>query len=171
MGKASDYCNCRYKHCLCPENNPFPRIEAVRVGNVFYHKDCYELKETVSKIIDYFVKEINSDVVYPVLMRTIDNILFPKDKPGIPAERLLFQMKHYHKRGGNIRYPGGLYYAIQDRQSFDAYKKYKAEKKLRNQSMSFKIDDDRKVREYDYKIRIKKQPSFEDILHESVTHE
>ena len=164
MGKSSDYCNCRYKHCLCPDNNPFPKIEAVRVGNVFYHKDCYELKETISKIIDYFTKEINPDVVYPVLMRTIDNIVFPKNKPGIPAERLLFQMKYNHKHGGKIQYPGGLYYILQDRASFEAYRKYKAEKALKNEDTSFKIGDAQNGKEPERKIRLPKQKSFEDIM-------
>ena len=39
------------------------------------------------------IRNLNPDVVYPVLMKTIDNIVFPKDKKGISPERLLFQVR------------------------------------------------------------------------------
>lgn len=166
MAKSSDYCVCKYKHCLHPDNKPFPKIDAVKVGSVFYHKDCYELKNTIAEIIDYFTKEVNPDVVHMILVKTINNIVFPKGKPGVPAERLLFQLKYRNTHGGKgkIHYPAGLYYVLQDRESFEAYRKYKAEKALKNEDTSFKIGDAQNGKEPERKIRLPKQKSFEDII-------
>ena len=158
----SETCTCRYKHCS-HSSNKLLKSEAVRVGSCYYHKDCYETKKAIADIIDYFVKEVNPDVVYPVLVRTINNICFPKDNNGIPAERLLFQIKHYCTHGHNLRYPGGLYYVLQDRDSFEAYKKYKAEQALKEKDLSFRVSDEQN-RSREGHVTIKKQKSFEDIL-------
>lgn len=151
---------CRYKHCLHP-NIPVSKEEGIAVGSAYYHPDCYELKNTVAEIIDFFSKEVNPDVVYMILVKTINNICFPKGKQGVPAERLLFQMKYYCRHGGKLQYPAGLYYVLQDRDSFDAWRKYKAEKKVNGASfdVSDEQNESRKI-----SIKIKKPKSFEDIL-------
>lgn len=161
MAKVSEYCTCKFSHCLHPDSGEFLKTDAVRVGNQYYHKDCYELKETIAEIVDYFSKEINPDVVFTVLRKTINTIVFPKNKTGIPADRLLFQLKYNHTHGGKIQYPGGLYYVVQDRESFEAWKKHEAEKAV--SKMDFQIGDEQNESK-EGSVKIKKQKSFEDIL-------
>lgn len=154
--------NCKYKHCLHP-GIPVEKEEAIKVGSTYYHPDCYELKNTVAEIIDYFSKEINPDVVYMLLVRTINNICFPKNKAGVPAERLLFQLKYYKNHGGRIQYPGGLYYVLQDRGSFEAWREYKAKKKLKD--VNFTVSDEQNSSK-EGSVKINKIKSFEDIIKE-----
>lgn len=163
MGVANDFCTCKYRHCLHGENKRLLKSEAVRVGNSYYHPDCYDTKQTVAEIIDYFTKEINPDVVYMVLMKTINNIVFPKDRPGVSAERLLFQLKYYCTHGYKIKYPGGIYYAIQNRDAFEAYKKYKAQQAMKIKNPSFKIDDEQN-KSKEGVVLFKKPKGFEDIV-------
>ena len=151
---------CRYKHCLHP-NIPVKKEEAVQVGSSYYHPDCYELKNTVAEIVDFFTKEINPDVVHMILVKTINNICFPKDKPGIPPERLLFQLKYHQRHGGKIQYPAGLYYVLQDRPSYEAWRRYKAEKKVG--ATDFSVSDEQNESKKGT-VTIKKPKSFEDIL-------
>lgn len=153
---------CRYKHCLHP-NIPVKKEEAIKVGSAYYHPDCYELKNTVAEIVDFFTKEVNPDVVHMILVKTINNICFPKGKQGVPAERLLFQLKYYIKHGGKLQYPAGMYYVLQDRNSFEAWRKYKAEKKVNG--ASFVIDDEQNSSK-EGSVNIKKPKSFEDIIKE-----
>ena len=163
MSVATEFCTCKFKHCLHGEGSQLKKTEAVRVGSSYYHKDCYETKQIISEIIDYFTKEINPDVVHMVLRKTINNILFPKGKHGISAERLLFQLKYYCTHGHKIQYPAGIYYAVQNREAFEAYKKYKAEQSLREKNPSFRIGDDQN-KSKEGTVRVKKIKSFEDIL-------
>ena len=160
MGKP-ETCKCRYSHCL-HDDRTLLKSEAVRVGNQYYHKDCYEEIKTIREIVDYFAKECNPDVVLPALRKAINNIVHPKDKPGISPERLLFQVKHFCTHGHMIRHPGGLYYAIQDRASYEAYEEYKAKQRVGNYDFNT-VEEDLDLSQ-SRKVRIKKQKSFEDIL-------
>lgn len=153
---------CRYKHCLHP-NVPVTKEEAIQVGQSYYHPDCYELKNTVAGIVDYFSKEINPDVIYTVLVRTINNICFPIKGEGVSPERLLFQLKYYQSHGGKIHYPGGLYYVLQDRKSFDAWNRYKAEESIKG--IKFNVSDEQNMSR-EGTFNIKKPMSFEDIIKE-----
>ena len=157
----ADTCNCRFKHCL-HKGEPVLKSEAVRVGSsTYYHPDCYETKNKIAELIDYFSKNINPNVVFAELNRQIYDILFPKDRPGVPIDQLLFQVKYYVGHGGGIRYPGGMRYALQDRDAYAAYQKYRARKTL--EGTSFDIDDNQN-QSAEGSYRIRKQKSFEDIL-------
>lgn len=160
MGKT-DECTCRYKHCF-HESKKLLKSEAVKVGTQYYHPDCFEAKNQISELVDYFSKNLNPDVVYPVLMKTIDNIVFPKDKKGISPERLLFQVKHYCTHGHRVQYPGGLYYAVQDRDSYNAYLKYKASQKEKEQN-NYEIAGEEDLSRSQLK-RVRAQKGFQDIL-------
>lgn len=158
----SKMCVCQYKHCLHEEDKELLKTDAVQVGKRYYHRDCYEVKGQIEELIDYFAKKLNPNVVFTVLMRTIDNIVFPKNKEGIPAERLLFQVKYFCTHGHKIQYPGGLYYALQDRESYEAYKRWKASREVGD--ADFSIEDDRNGVDEGRRVTIRKQRGFEDIL-------
>ena len=163
MSVATDYCTCKYRHCLHGDSKKLLKSEAVKVGSAYYHPDCYETKQTIAEIIDYFTKEINPDVIHMILMKTINNIVFPNGKHGVPAERLLFQLKYYCTHGHKIQYPAGLYYALQNREAFEAYKKYKAQQALKKRDPSFRIDDEQN-KSKEGVVRFKKPKGFEDIV-------
>lgn len=162
MPRKTDYCKCRFANCLHGEDRELLKSEAVKVGNVYYHKDCYEAKNCIQELIEYFSEKINPDVVFPQLMRTINSIVFPKDKEGISPERLLFQVKYHFEHGHKIQYPGGLYYAVQDRDAYNAYVEQRAKKKI--QSYDFSVIEEDPIDQQVKKVNIPKQKGFEDIL-------
>ena len=163
MARRSETCICRYKHCLHGENRTLLKTDAVKVGGRYFHQDCYEDKKTIDELVDYYRKEINSDAVYTDLMRSINNLVYPEDKEGISPERLLFQVKYYCTHGHMIQYPGGLHYAVQDREAFKAYEKYKDKQRISN--YDFSVNEENTTFNNPQKVvRIQKQKNFEDIL-------
>lgn len=109
---------CRYGHCL-HETKELNAEDAVKIGNAYYHKDCNQTKEEIKKIADIFVERVNRNVVFPVLMKTINNIVFDK---GIGSEFLLFALNSYLNKNKPLNYPGGLYYIIQNAEIQREYK-------------------------------------------------
>ena len=69
---------CRYSHCL-HESKELNAEDAVKVGkSAYYHKDCCQTKENIAEIADTFVKRVDKNVAYPLLTKTINNIVFNK---------------------------------------------------------------------------------------------
>lgn len=162
MGKIDEGV-CRYKHCL-HDDRKLLKSESVKVGSQYYHKDCYKAKCQIEELIDYFVKELNPDVIYPVLVKTIDNICYPKKKKGISPDRLLFQVKYHCSHGHKIQYPPGLYYAIQDREAYEAYLEHKARRIVKAIVTEENSEPEDLAQSQMKKVRIQKQKGFEDIL-------
>ncbi len=166
--RGNDTCRCRYAHCI-HQGDPLLKSKAVKVGSTFYHPECYKEMETIKEIIDYFAKHINRDVVFSQLQKVIDNICFPKKidgaKIGVSPERLLFQLKYCVMEGWNIKYPGALYYVVQNREAHDAYIRATAGKikqimKDNQTQEESKPEDLNEEKTYHFR----KQKSFEDIL-------
>lgn len=117
---------CRYSHCL-HETKDIAEGEEVLVGKgTYYHKDCYELKESIKAIIDYYVENFDKDPIYAQLTKTINNIVFHKNKT--PA--FVLYALHYAKWAHiPLRHPAGIYYLIKDDKIITAWKSTVAKKK------------------------------------------
>jgi len=120
--KKTDTVKCRYSSCL-HESKELNKEDAVKVGNQYYHKDCYKTKEQIKEIIDLFVKNINPNPVYAQLQAVIKQIVFAR---GIGSEYLLFGLKYYISHKIPLSYPQGLYYIIQNKEVKEEFEKQKA---------------------------------------------
>lgn len=112
---------CKYSGCLHSDKT-LDKEQAVKVGNSYYHPDCFQTKEDIKKIIDLFKNHINPNPVYSTLQSVIKNIVFTK---GLGSDFLLFGLQYYIDHKLPLNYPQGLYYVIQNKQVLDAYNKSK----------------------------------------------
>ena len=112
---------CRYSHCK-HESKDMPREEAVCDGRMYYHKDCYEEKETIKKCIDIYAKAFDADPIWNNLRIVINNIVYNK---GNDAEYLLYALKYAARNKMTIRYPAGLYYLIKNKDIKESWEKEK----------------------------------------------
>lgn len=143
MGKIV---KCRYAYCSrFHESTELPIEEAVQSGKTtYYHADCYKESQSIRNTIDLFQKHINKNVVFAILKKTINNIVYER---GIDAEYLEFGLRYYIKNKIPLNYPGGLYYVIQNKDIEKEWNKLK----IKQAKPSFEIKDENNSREYDYK--------------------
>lgn len=159
MAKEKIY-KCRYNHCK-HETKDVPASEAVKDGNRYFHKDCYKTKEEINKIIELFAEYINPNVVFAVLRKVVNNIVFNR---GVDSELLLFGLNYYIANKITLNYPQGLYYVVQNKNVIKGYKEKKNKEYLIEQKKNLqKVEDDTEmVSSFTYKPN--KQKSFADIL-------
>ena len=126
------YVKCRYSHCKHPDDTR-PPDEMVQGGRgSYYHPECFEEKETINKIVDYYVHKIDERVTMGQLRGVINNIIFKK---GVPAKELFFDIKYTHESGRKINSPLSLHYIITNKKVQHEYKKY-LESTVKNVDMS-----------------------------------
>ena len=113
---------CKYSHCL-HDNREIEKRKAIRVGNSYYHSDCFKMKEDIKEIVNLFKAHINANPVYAQLQSVINNIIFVKK---IQSDFLLFGLRYYIEHKIPLNYPQGLYYVIQNKDVTNAYNKTKA---------------------------------------------
>lgn len=152
----SNTVKCRYKNCI-HDNKDIDKSDAVKVGNSYYHKDCYDTKNDIAEIVDLFTKNINTNVVYSVLVRVINNIIFNKKNE---SKFLLFGLKYYIANKIPLNYPQGLYYVIQNKDVLNTYKKYLAKQQIKNDKVIIKEENN----EVDFNFKPTKSKGFGDIL-------
>ena len=112
---------CKYSYCL-HENKEIDKENAVKVGNAYYHSDCFRTKEDIKTIIRLFKEHINPNPVYTQLQSVVKNIIFTKK---ISSDFLLFGLRYYIEHKLPLNYPQGLYYVIQNKDVTNAYNKTK----------------------------------------------
>ncbi|GEM_PF-557627 len=159
MAKEKIY-KCRYNHCK-HETKDVLASEAVKDGNRYFHKDCYKTKEEINKIIELFAEYINPNVVFAVLRKVVNNIVFNR---GVDSGLLLFGLNYYIANKITLNYPQGLYYVIQNKNVIKGYKEKKNKEYLIEQKKNLQKaeDDTEMVSSFTYKPN--KQKSFADIL-------
>ena len=113
---------CKYSHCL-HDNREIEKRKAIRVGNSYYHSDCFKTKEDIKEIVNLFKAHINANPVYAQLQSVINNIIFVKK---VQSDFLLFGLRYYIEHKIPLNYPQGLYYVIQNKDVTNAYNKTKA---------------------------------------------
>ena len=112
---------CKYSHCL-HDNREIEKRKAIRVGNSYYHSDCFKTKEDIKEIVNLFKAHINANPVYAQLQSVINNIIFVKK---VQSDFLLFGLRYYIEHKIPLNYPQGLYYVIQNKDVANAYNKTK----------------------------------------------
>lgn len=152
---SKDIVTCRFKNCIY-DDKKLDKSEAIKVGNNYYHKECNEIKENIRLVVDLFTKHINSNVIYSVLMRVINEIVFTKK---IDSKFLLFGLKYYIQNKIPLNYPQGLYYVIQNKDVKNTYNKYLVRQQIKENKV---IVIENKETDFDFKPA--KTKGFGDIL-------
>lgn len=94
--------------------------DAVSIGKAYYHPECAEMKQRISEIIDVFYNHIDHNVIFAQLQRVINTMVFAR---GIDVNLILFGLKYYVQHGIPLKYPGGLYYVVQNKGVIDEWNK------------------------------------------------
>ena len=162
---------CRYPKCSkLHESTDLPKDKAVAAGGSrYYHPDCYHIMQTVNKIRDLFIKNIDSTLTgkqIGTLVSTINNIIFDKK---VDVEYLKFALEYFIKnKPGKLNYAPGLHYIIKDKDVINSWKKYN-EQKIRQEFKELRNDDNEEITELDLSNSFVYKPqsskSFADILH------
>ena len=147
---------CRYSHCK-HDSKDVDKEEAVKIGNLYYHADCFGDKENRREIIDLFVSHINPNPVYAQLQNVITTII---DKKGISSDFLLFGLRYYINHKIPLNYPQGLHYVVQNKQVIAEYNRLNEKKVLAKEN--FVTPKESKEVEFEYKPV--KAKGFADIL-------
>lgn len=159
--KKAKIVKCRFSHCS-HESKELNIEDAVKSGkSSYYHKDCYEVKENIAKIADTFLKRVNANTPYAVLIRTINNIVFDKQ---VDSNFLLFALEYHLAHNKPLRYPQGLHYVISNDETIKAYEVNKKQNFQKQQYVNnvFAIEESEKNT---FTVNnTKKQSGFEAIL-------
>lgn len=130
---------CKYPQCSKLHSSKIlPKKEAIKGNNgSYYHADCYHYTRTITEVKDLFYKKLNPVMTgkqVSELMSTINNIVFDKK---VDVDFLRFALEYYIKHQlGNINYPHGLHYIIQNRtiiSQWNHFNKIETEKEVKEQ--------------------------------------
>lgn len=142
---------CAFNHCAHPERK-VNQDEAIKIGNRYWHKDCYETSELVIQIKDMYIENINSSEVVSFLMKVINDIVYGKKlenkniekaKSNLEAAKYLeFAVDYAIRHNIPITHVPGLYYLINNNKVREAYKKEReliVQREMK-QSMNTKVE-------------------------------
>ena len=129
--KEREY-KCRYSHCRTPDTKVLAS-KAVKIGNIYYHPECYKEKQTIEKTLGLYSEKVDSAVVFKQLRAAINNIIFDK---GVSADLVLFALQYAIKEKRSIKSPYYLHYLVKDRRIRAAYDENK-KRKITPQTFNF----------------------------------
>lgn len=98
--------NCGYKHCQ-HESRELPRDNAIRKGNMYYHKECMVIKDNINEMKILYCENIDKEVSVLQLYGVINNIIFTKK---IDSSFLLFGLKYWIRKKVKVNNPYLLHY-------------------------------------------------------------
>jgi len=166
--------NCRYPKCRnLHETTELKKDDAVKGGskNSYYHPDCWHTMQTVNKIRDTFVKEINPLLTgkqIGALVSMVNNMIFSK---GINVDFIYFALQYFIKnKPGKLQHPAGIHYIVQDSdvvKAWDNEQTRKIREEIREQQKTMTANDEFKLdppEENSFKFVPQKARSFADIL-------
>lgn len=143
---------CGYGHCA-HKDGKVDHGEAVKIGNRYWHKDCYEISELIKEIEQDYIDNVSSTVVVSYLRKVINDIVFGKklenkgvDKPksNLEAARYLsFCLKYSIEHNLKLSHVPGLYYIIDNskiRKAWDKECELKVQKEMKEDMMEEKTE-------------------------------
>lgn len=110
---------CRYNQCR-HESRQLDKEDAVVVGKMYFHKDCFKERKDKSDIVKLWLDNINPNTPVAQIRSVVNNIVNKKE---IPSGQLLFGLQYYIDHKIRLNYPGGLYYVIANKDVEEEYKK------------------------------------------------
>lgn len=149
---------CRFSKCSCLHDSPdVERDEAVKEEkdgrNYYYHPDCYEIKTKVTKFKDYFLEKINPDLAKKqtaTLLSILYVLIFEK---GIEPDFIGYSLAYMAKyRPGKLKFPGGLYYVVQDKDILASWEKNKSAKLQRELSKEKELFKQSQIDNFEFNL-------------------
>ena len=167
--------HCRYPKCSkLHETTELKKEDAVQggKGNYYYHPDCYNTLQTINKIRDLFIKEINPMMTgqqIGMLVSTVNNMVFSKK---IAVDYILFALEYFVKyKPGKLHQPFGMHYIVQDKDVIASWKKEQGRKiraEVKTQLKNNTHEDNEEIgldlSDADFTYKPSKPRSFADIL-------
>ena len=151
---------CAFGHCGY-EDKKVCEDEAVRIGNRYWHKDCYEISELIKEIRDDYLDNFSSTAVISFLNKVINDIIFGKKlenkkvskaQSNLEAARYLsFAMKYAINNKIPITHVAGLYYLIDNTRIKKAYEKQNELKTQKEMRETMKNEDVTEAPRTEYK--------------------
>lgn len=117
---------CRYNHCPHPDDLRPPEEMVKGKGCYYYHKECAHERDMITKIVDYYLENVDNRVTVAQLRSVVNNIVFKKK---VPADELFFYIWHTKNTNGKINSPYTLHYMITNKKLQNEYHKYLESKK------------------------------------------
>jgi hypothetical protein len=93
---------CKYSYCH--HGGEVEKEEAVKIGNSYFHKDCYHEKELKQQIEEYYLNNMPSCTLQ-ILRKVIKQLIHEKNNS---ADYILFVLEFIHKNNKPINNPFGL---------------------------------------------------------------
>lgn len=92
------------KYTYCQHGGEVGKEEAVKVGNSYFHKDCYHEKELKQQIEEYYLNNMPSCTLQ-ILRKVIKQLIHEKNNS---VDYVLFVLEFVHKNNKPINNPFGL---------------------------------------------------------------
>jgi hypothetical protein len=93
---------CKYSYCH--HGGEVDKESAIKVGNSYFHNDCYHEKELKQQIEEYYLKNMPSCTLQ-ILRKVIKQLIHEKNNS---ADYVLFVLNYIHKNNKPINNPFGL---------------------------------------------------------------
>lgn len=111
---------CRYKYC--PYGGKVDKEEAVKDGNMYYHKQCWQEKKEKNNIRQTYKMLIDKDVDDALLNKVINDIIHNK---GVNTDYLLYVIEYIANNNMEINTPMGLHFYVKNQTIYEQYQKAK----------------------------------------------
>lgn len=93
---------CKYSYCKY--GGEVDKENAIKVGNSYFHSDCYHEKELKRHIEEYYLKNM-PPCTLQILRKVIKQLIHEKNNS---ADYVLFVLNYIHKNNKPINNPFGL---------------------------------------------------------------
>ena len=153
--KKKEVFKCRWSHCK--HGGEVRLDDAVKDGSSYYHKDCYEEKQNIKRIMDLYVERVDPKPIFSLLRKTVNDLVF---KDGFGADYTLFALRYCLDNGWNIKHIPALRYVVRDDKAKAAWERRVTVSNIRP---AFDIDTEINL-EISQTIHAPKQRNFSDIL-------
>lgn len=117
---------CKYNHC--PNNNEVEKEVAIKEGNSYYCKECFEEKSQKRLIESYYLENM-PQATLSVLRKVINQLIYTNK---YETEYILFILKKIHNNNLKINNPFGLVNYCNDGRNIGEWNKKKINKEFQN---------------------------------------
>lgn len=140
---------CKYSYCK--NNFNVEKENAIKIGNSYYCKECYEEKQTKQQIEEYYITNMPSTTLQ-LLRKVIKQLIHEK---GLNSKYVLFVLKYIHINKKPINNPFGLLNYCNEGRMVDLYNKQITNMKYKEIKDNINSITEEKV-DFKYKPNIKK---------------
>ena len=141
---------CRYSYCK--HGGEVNKEEAIKDGNSYFHKDCYEEKQLKQSIEEYYISNMPSCTLQ-ILRKVIKQLIHEKNNE---AKYVMFVLEYIYKNKKPINNPFGLMNYCNDGIIKSEFKKLNIKKQYDEMNKSIEVDISVNKNGYKYKPSNKK---------------